>query len=100
MKPKDFPVNYLVTKKDDSTIFCVSLCPLVTNFSLSTSEKGLDCIIYFDQAENELYKGAISIEYFRDTAFHIPYEWPSTKTYPTLQLALTSREATITILHK
>lgn len=80
----------------NATVFRVHLCPLVTSFTFSVTEKGLDCSsILFDQEYNTTYRGAISIEYFRDTDFHIPSD-----TNGTVQLTtLTWYEATLTIIH-
>lgn len=99
-KAKDFPVNYLTEKSKETTVFRIALCPLVTTVGITITEKGIDCKLCFDQEWHNEIRGAISLEYFRDTDFHIPFVRDQNDSTPSASLVRTNdHEATITVFN-
>ncbi len=74
--PKEYPINYLIMRRKDSTHIRVNLYRFITGFNFKVTDKGLEFSVFFDEEQLEPAEGAIAIEYFINTSIHIPIEWP------------------------
>lgn len=73
--PKNYPINYLRTDFLDSSLIRIPRPGLESSLCATLKPDGVEVKLSF--ANQQLtHRGAISIEYFRDTSLHIPFTWP------------------------
>lgn len=96
---KDYPINYLRTDFLDSTIIRIPRPGLESSLCATLKPDGVEVELSFTN-EQLTHRGAISIEYFRDTSLHIPFTWsPIEEQHRNLQLVHTLDEYVINIIY-
>jgi hypothetical protein len=76
MIAKDFPLNYLFSRYEDHTTIHFNINPLMCLLSFEMTQEGIVCRITFKAEQMNAPEDAISVEYFRDTSFLVPFVWP------------------------